>query len=90
MGLGEDKIEYITDRPGHDRRYAIDATKIMSLGWKAEYTYDKFEDGLRETIAWYKKNTWWVENIWNRKRDEMNKFQEHLGRSKEKQKAENE
>ncbi len=76
MGMGEDRIEYIQDRPGHDRRYAIDATKIMNLGWKPEYTHDKFEQGLRETIEWYKSNTEWVENIWNKKKDEMNKFQE--------------
>ena len=76
MGFGEDRIEYIQDRPGHDRRYAIDATKITNLGWKPEYSYDKFEEGLRETIEWYKSNTEWVENIWNKKKDEMNKFQE--------------
>ena len=78
MGFGEDKIEYIQDRPGHDRRYAIDATKIMSLGWAPEYTHDKFEQGLTETIEWYKQNTKWVEDIWQKKRDEMNKFQESL------------
>src|SRR5258708_4926917 len=47
MGLGEDRIEYVTDRPGHDRRYAIDATKIMNLGWKPDYPREKFEQGLR-------------------------------------------
>lgn len=87
MGFGEDKIEYVTDRPGHDRRYAIDASKIMSLGWKPDYPREKFENGLLETVDWYKNNTWWVENIWNRKRDEMNKFQENLNRSTKKQKA---
>ena len=76
MGFGEDRIKYIQDRPGHDRRYAIDATKITNLGWKPEYSHDKFEEGLRETIEWYKSNTEWVENIWNKKKDEMNKFQE--------------
>lgn len=76
MGMGEDRIEYIQDRPGHDRRYAIDAAKIMNLGWKPEYDHNKFEQGLRETIEWYKSNTEWVENIWNKKKDEMNKFQE--------------
>lgn len=87
MGFGEEKIEYVTDRPGHDRRYAIDATKIMSLGWTPEYTREKFEQGLRETVEWYKNNTTWVEHIWDRKRDEMNKFQETLVRSEEKQKS---
>ncbi len=84
MGVGEDKIEYIQDRPGHDRRYAIDASKITSLGWQPEYTRDKFEQGLRETVEWYKNNVAWVDDIRNRKKDEMNSFQENLERSKEK------
>jgi dTDP-glucose 4,6-dehydratase len=79
MGIGEDNIEYIQDRPGHDRRYAIDASKITTLGWKPDYPKEKFEQGLKETIEWYKENTQWVENIWQKKRDEMNKFQESLG-----------
>lgn len=87
MGFGEDKIEYVTDRPGHDRRYAIDSSKILALGWQADYTQDKFEQGLKETIEWYKNNTEWVENIWNRKKDEMNKFQDTLQRSTEKQES---
>lgn len=89
MGFKEDKIEYVTDRPGHDRRYAIDASKILSLGWKPFYTRDKFEEGLKETVEWYKKNTYWVENIWEKKKNEMNKFQDKLERSSTKQKANN-
>ncbi|HSR89195.1 MAG TPA: dTDP-glucose 4,6-dehydratase [Candidatus Udaeobacter sp.] len=86
MDLGEDRIEYVTDRPGHDRRYAIDASKIMDLGWSPEYSRDKFEQGLRETVEWYKTNTEWVNNL-RKKKDEMNKFQENLDRSKDKMKA---
>lgn len=78
MGYGDERIEYIQDRPGHDRRYAIDSTKIMNLGWSPVYNRDKFEQGLSETIEWYKNNNEWVENLWNRKRDEMNKFQQDL------------
>lgn len=78
MGFGEEKIEFIQDRPGHDRRYAIDASKIIQLGWKPEYPREKFEKGLRETVEWYKLNTAWVEHLWQKKRDEMNKFQEKL------------
>ncbi|MDC0906588.1 dTDP-glucose 4,6-dehydratase [Gammaproteobacteria bacterium] len=54
----EDLITYVTDRPGHDRRYAIDATKIANeLGWKPEET---FESGLRKTVVWYLNNhNWW-------------------------------
>ena len=81
IGLGDDRIEYVTDRPGHDRRYAVDATKIMKLGWKPKYPREKFEDGLRETVKWYKENTSWVENIWNKKKKEMNSFQTKLSRS---------
>jgi len=75
------KIEYVTDRPGHDRRYAIDASKIMALGWKPEYTRAEFTRGLTETVNWYKNNTDWVENLWDKKRAEMNIFQEGLEKS---------
>jgi dTDP-glucose 4,6-dehydratase len=53
-----DLITFVADRPGHDFRYAIDATKLRtSLGWRPRYT---FEDGLRETVRWYLDNrTWW-------------------------------
>ncbi|HAI73829.1 TPA: dTDP-glucose 4,6-dehydratase [Candidatus Moranbacteria bacterium] len=73
MGKGEDMIEYVTDRPGHDRRYAVDASLIRSLGWKPEYTREKFEQGLKETVDWYLNNQKWVEDLW-KKKDEMNKF----------------
>jgi len=58
LNKGEDQIQYVKDRPGHDRRYAIDSTKIQKeLGWKAFY---KFEDGIKETIQWYIENEkWW-------------------------------
>ena len=76
LGKDEEMIEYVTDRPGHDRKYAIDATKIKTLGWVPDYPREKFEEGLRETVEWYKNNTEWVENIKAKKKDEMNKFQE--------------
>jgi dTDP-glucose 4,6-dehydratase len=75
MGKGEDMIEYVTDRPGHDRKYAIDATKILELGWEPEYVKDKFEQGLKETVDWYLNNKDWVEDLW-KKKDELNKFQD--------------
>ena len=58
MGMDEDKIEFVTDRLGHDLRYAIDATRIRKeLGWEPKYT---FETGLLETVKWYKENeNWW-------------------------------
>lgn len=59
MGRDADDFEWVRDRPGHDRRYAIDATKLKrELGWRPEHT--DFEAGLRETIAWYDQNRdWW-------------------------------
>ena len=78
MGLGEDRITYIQDRPGHDRRYAIDASKITALGWTPEYGRDEFRQGLEETIRWYQANTSWVEQLWEKKRTEMNTFQQNL------------
>ncbi len=57
----ESLIKYVTDRPGHDRRYAIDAGKMDKvLGWKPKYT---FEHGLSETIAWYLKQREWWERV---------------------------
>jgi dTDP-glucose 4,6-dehydratase len=54
-------ITYVTDRPGHDRRYAIDARKIAGeLGWKPAHT---FETGIRETVAWYLANQKWVDDV---------------------------
>jgi dTDP-glucose 4,6-dehydratase len=58
MDKDESHIEFVEDRPGHDLRYAIDATKIKEeLGWQPAYT---FENGLKETVEWYLKNeAWW-------------------------------
>ena len=61
LGKPESLITYVTDRPGHDMRYAIDPTKIHNeLGWLPE---TKFEDGIEETIEWYLNNREWWENI---------------------------
>ena len=61
LGKGEDLIEYVGDRKGHDRRYAIDPTKIHNeLGWLPE---TKFEDGIKATAQWYLDNRQWWENI---------------------------
>lgn len=60
-GTSEKLITYVKDRPGHDRRYAIDATKINAeLGWKPSVT---FEEGVSETIDWYLTNTDWLNNV---------------------------
>lgn len=61
LGKSEDLIKYVKDRPGHDRRYAVDNSKITSeLGWEPAYT---FEQGMKETIQWYLDNTEWIDNI---------------------------
>jgi len=60
-GESEKLITYVKDRPGHDRRYAIDATKLnKELGWKPSVT---FEEGLSQTIDWYLENTAWLTNV---------------------------
>lgn len=60
-GESEQLITYVKDRPGHDRRYAIDATKIQrELGWEPSVT---FEQGLSETIDWYLNNDTWLKNV---------------------------
>ena len=54
-------VKYVTDRPGHDRRYAIDARKLEGeLGWRAQ---ESFETGLRKTVEWYLANAAWVESV---------------------------
>ncbi len=61
IGKPESLIEFVTDRPGHDLRYAMDPTKAETeLGWTRKYNFD---DGIRATIDWYMNNQKWVENI---------------------------
>jgi dTDP-glucose 4,6-dehydratase len=61
LGKPESFIKYVKDRPGHDRRYAIDAAKIKrELGWEPE---TRFEQGIKETIEWYLNNREWWERI---------------------------
>ena len=60
-GESEELITYVKDRPGHDLRYAIDASKInRELGWKPSVT---FEEGLSQTIDWYLANETWLKNV---------------------------
>lgn len=61
LGKGEDLIQFVTDRKGHDRRYAIDPTKITNeLGWTPQ---TKFDDGIKITVDWYLSNRAWWEKI---------------------------
>jgi dTDP-glucose 4,6-dehydratase len=57
LAADEELIQHVADRPGHDRRYAIDCAKLRGLGWAPQV---EFADGLRETVEWYRANeAWW-------------------------------
>jgi dTDP-glucose 4,6-dehydratase len=59
-GADDSLIEYVTDRPGHDRRYSLSSEKLQGLGWSAR---TRFADGLALTVDWYRENGWWWEPI---------------------------
>jgi dTDP-glucose 4,6-dehydratase len=59
-GASPDQIDYVTDRPGHDRRYSLASEKLRALGWSAQV---RFDEGLERTVNWYRDNAWWWEPI---------------------------
>jgi dTDP-glucose 4,6-dehydratase len=59
-GANEDMVEYVADRLGHDRRYAVEASKVRSLGWAPRWELD---DAMAATFAWYRDNRWWWEPL---------------------------
>ena len=59
-GASPDLLEYVTDRPGHDRRYSLGSEKVRALGWEARM---HFAEGLKQTVAWYRDNPSWWEPI---------------------------
>jgi dTDP-glucose 4,6-dehydratase len=75
-GRDESLIEYVTDRPGHDRRYSLASEKIRGLGWEAQV---RFADGLRRTVDWYRDNPAWWEPI--RSGDYRAYYERQYGRS---------
>ena len=60
LGKPENLITFVKDRPGHDRRYSVDSSKLRRLGWKPRYS---FSDQLKKTISWYKENQSWLKNV---------------------------
>ena len=75
-GRDESLIEFVPDRPGHDRRYSLSSDKVRGLGWAPE---TRFEDGLERTVAWYRENAWWWEPI--RSGEYRAYYERHYGRS---------
>jgi len=75
-GADESLIEYVTDRPGHDRRYSLSSDKLAALGWHAR---TGFEEGLARTVDWYRQNAWWWEPI--RSGTYRQYYERHYGRS---------
>ncbi|HEX3689879.1 MAG TPA: dTDP-glucose 4,6-dehydratase [Solirubrobacteraceae bacterium] len=75
-GADDSLIEYVTDRPGHDRRYSLSSGKLEELGWRAR---TRFADGLERTVSWYRDNAWWWEPIRSGAYREY--YERHYGRS---------
>jgi len=75
-GRDESLIEFVTDRPGHDRRYSLSSEKLRALGWQAQV---RFEEGLSRTVAWYRDNEWWWEPIRSGAYREY--YERHYGRA---------
>ncbi|MCW2992145.1 MAG: dTDP-glucose 4,6-dehydratase [Solirubrobacterales bacterium] len=75
-GAAESQIEYVTDRPGHDRRYSLGSEKVRALGWEPKV---RFAEGLERTVAWYRENTAWWEPI--RSGDYLEYYARHYGKA---------
>jgi dTDP-glucose 4,6-dehydratase len=75
-GADQSLIEYVTDRPGHDRRYSLSSAKLQGLGWQAQM---RFSDGLAHTVEWYRDNAWWWEPIRSGAYREY--YERHYGRA---------
>jgi dTDP-glucose 4,6-dehydratase len=75
-GADDSQIEHVSDRPGHDRRYSLSSEKVRALGWTPRV---RFEEGLEQTVAWYRDNAWWWEPI--RSGDYREYYERQYGRS---------
>ena len=60
LGKPDSLIRFVADRPGHDRRYSLDCSKLRALGWRSRHT---FEQALEKTVRWYAENEWWWRKI---------------------------
>ena len=76
LNKSDSLIKKVADRPGHDRRYAVDTQKIEKLGWKPRY---RFEEAIAETIDWYVKNESW----WRKIKEKQKAYQEFLKKNYE-------
>jgi len=77
LGKSASLVKPVADRPGHDRRYCLDTTKLRSIGWSPE---EPFTEGLRSTIDWYRGNEWWWRPIKERDPDFKAYYQTQYGR----------
>jgi dTDP-glucose 4,6-dehydratase len=75
-GRDESLVEFVTDRPGHDRRYSLSSEKLAALGWRAQV---RFVEGLTRTVEWYRDNSWWWEPIRSGAYREY--YERHYGRA---------
>jgi dTDP-glucose 4,6-dehydratase len=75
-GRDDSLIEFVTDRPGHDRRYSLSSDKVRALGWEPRM---RFDEGLERTVRWYGDNAWWWEPI--RSGDYRAYYERHYGRA---------
>ena len=75
-GADESLIEYVTDRPGHDRRYSLSSEKLRALGWEPQV---RFAEGLERTVNWYRENEWWWAPI--RSGAYRDYYERHYGRA---------
>ncbi len=72
LGKGEELITYVQDRPGHDRRYSLDSSKVRALGWRPVHD---FEEALEATVRWYVDNEWWWRKV---KAGEFSQYYERM------------
>ncbi len=76
LNKSESLVQHVTDRPGHDRRYALDSSRLRTLGWNPEWNLKR---GLEETIDWYLANETWWRNIRERQKEFREFYSKHYG-----------